>query len=105
MSVPIGGGVDIETDALTTFTERLIGPDVGKVTKAQPMACGAGMEECLTFGETEALAFAETTKFLTEEARGFDAYKQIVAACRDEYLDRDFTGAASIAKSFDAREQ
>jgi hypothetical protein len=105
MSVPIGDGVDIETDALTTFTERLIGPDMGAVAKAQPMACGGGMAECSTFGETEALAFAETTKFLTEEAQGFDAYKQIVAACRDEYLDRDLTSAAAIAQSFDAQER
>jgi hypothetical protein len=105
MSVPNGDGVDIETDALTTFTERLVGPDVGALGKAQPMACGGGMAECLTFGETEAVAYAETTKFLTEEAQGFEAYKQIVAACRDEYLDRDLNSAVAIAQSFNAQER
>jgi hypothetical protein len=105
MSVPVGDGVDIETDALTTFTERLVGPEVNAVPQAQPMACSGGMAECVAFAEAEATAYAETTKFLTEEAQGFLAYRQIVAACRDEYLDRDLNSARAIAQSFDAEEQ
>jgi hypothetical protein len=96
-------GAEVETQALDDFSRRLVGPELSGVTGAAPLAqCGSGLKECQDLTTAEAEARQEATRFLTEEAQGFEAYKSVVGAARDEYIACDERGAQAVAMAFDA---
>lgn len=96
-------GAEVETQALDDFSRRLVGPELSGITGAAPPAqCGSGLKECQNLVTAETQAREETTRFLTDTARGFETYKSVVGAARDEYIARDERGAQEVAKAFDA---
>ena len=95
-------GAHLEPQTVDEFVRQLtIPPTPGAVTGWQPAACGGGVPQCSSFTAAETAAHDEMTRFLTGVTQGFQAYKGIATACRDDYLNRDLTSAQQISHARD----